>query len=331
VNKKGINNLQDFLPTNINNPTDNKKNDMIPVDLLIPYPDHPFKLYEGDRFADMVRSIEEMGILLPIIVRPAAELNKYEILSGHNRVNAAKEAGLLEIPAIVRSDLTDDEARLIVTETNLVQRGFESLSHSERAIALKSHMDAISQQGKRTDLINEIKQLSNPDKIKENDTFSLIGGKLKSDEQTGDKYGLSARNVHRYIRLTHLDKSLQDRVNNEEIGLYPAVSISYLTPNEQTELDSLLTESNYKLNMKKAESLRELSESKKLNNKMMEQVLSGTLNKKPKKTSSATTFVIKRKLYTKYFDGTKSTAEIEAIIDKALGKYFEKYETASPN
>jgi len=88
------------------------------IDELIPYEEHPFRLYEGERLADMVRSIKELGVIVPVIVRPLDE--DYEILSGHNRVNAAKLAGLKKVPVIIKTGLTDDEAKLIVTETNLV-------------------------------------------------------------------------------------------------------------------------------------------------------------------------------------------------------------------
>ena len=140
------------------------------VDELIPYADHPFKLYEGERLDDMVRSVKELGVIVPVIVRPLDE--DYEILSGHNRVNAAKIAGLKKVPVIIKTGLTDEEAKLIVTETNLVQRSFADLSHSERAVALKMHLEALKEsnggQGTRTDLLDEIKTLSNPHEIKEN-------------------------------------------------------------------------------------------------------------------------------------------------------------------
>ena len=102
------------------------------IDRLVPFKSHPFKLYEGKRFTDMAESIKANGVMLPIIVRPS-ENSTHEILSGHNRVNAAKAAGLDTVPAIVREGLTEDEAKLIVTETNLLQRSFADLSHSERA------------------------------------------------------------------------------------------------------------------------------------------------------------------------------------------------------
>jgi ParB family chromosome partitioning protein len=275
----------------------------------------------------MVRSVKEMGILLPIIVRPIdnTDNEQYEILSGHNRVNAAKAAGLNEVPVNIKRDLSDEEAELIVTETNLVQRSFADLSHSERAIALKHHMDAINKQGKRNDLINEINSMLNPDKIGENETSDLIGQKLYSRDKTADKYGLSSTNVARYIRLIHLDKYLQDKVDNDDIGLYAAVSLSYLSAQEQTELNRLLDENKYKINIKKAELIREFSANKKLNNTVMEQILSGEFNKKSKSKTPAQ-FVIKQKIYKRYFDETKSHTEVESIIVKALEEYFAKYE-----
>ena len=121
----------------------------IGIEQLVPFADHPFKLYEGRRFADMVESVRANGVLVPIVVRPGAD-DQFEILSGHNRVAAAREAGLSEIPAIVREGLTDEEALLIVTETNLIQRSFADLKHSERAVAIAAHHRATKHQGKRT-------------------------------------------------------------------------------------------------------------------------------------------------------------------------------------
>ena len=130
------------------------------IENLVPFANHPFKLYEGERLNDMTRSIKEMGVLLPVIVRPnPKDKVNYEILSGHNRVNAAQRAGLTFVPVIIKEGLSDDEAKLIVTETNLVQRSFSDLSHSERAIALKQHMEVVRKQGKRSDLIDEIERL----------------------------------------------------------------------------------------------------------------------------------------------------------------------------
>ena len=292
------------------------------IDALVPFANHIFDLYEGDRLDDMVRSVKELGVLLPVIVRPLDEdEGKYEILSGHNRVNAAKLAGLSEVPVIIKTGLSDEEAELIVTETNLIQRSFADLTHSQRAIAIKRHMDATKKQGKRNDLLDEIERLSNPHEIKENGTSALLEPKLVAREKTAEKYGLCRANVTRYMRLSHLSKPLLNRVDSEEIGFYPAVSLSYLSSDEQDELDRLLCETAYKVDMKKAESLREFSAGKKLTNEKMAQILSGELYKKPK-PKTAPPLKIKAKVYQKYFDDKYSQTEMEVIIDKALAMYF---------
>jgi ParB family chromosome partitioning protein len=302
-----------------------KTPESLPISDLVPFKSHPFKLYDGERLEDMVRSLKELGVIVPIVVRPiAGDEESYEILSGHNRVNAAKKAGLTKIPAVIKTGLTDDEAALIVTETNLVQRSFADLSHSERAIALKQHMDAISKQGKRTDLLDEIERLSNPDEINENGTSDPIGRKLESRELTAEKYGLSPTNVSRYIRLSYISRLLLKRVDSEEIPLRAAVSLSFLSPDEQSALDRLLNQSSYKIDMKKAEAMREFSDAKKLTNEKMEQILSGELNKKPK-PKNPPPFKLKAKIYQKYFDGDTPQSEMETIIDQALAEYFENH------
>ena len=110
----------------------------LPLNKLTPYKSHPFKLYTGQRLDDMVESVRANGVLVPIIMR-SAEGMMYEILFGHNRVEAARAAGLETIPAIVREDLSDEDALLIVTETNLLQRSFADLTHSERAVTMSMH------------------------------------------------------------------------------------------------------------------------------------------------------------------------------------------------
>jgi len=295
------------------------------IDLLVPYADHPFKLYEGERLDDMVRSVKELGVIVPIIVRPYNEDEEtYEILSGHNRVNAAKIAGLTEVPVIIKNGLTDDDAELIVTETNLVQRSFADLTHSQRAIALKRHMDAISKQGKRNDLLIEIERLSNPDEIKENATCDPLEHKLKSREQAAKTYDLSPSNVARYLRVAELINPLINRVDADEIAIRAAVSLSYLSPDEQTGLNRLLDEASYKIDMKKAEALRCYSESKKLTNEKMIQILSGELDKKPK-PKSPPPLKIKHKIYSKYFSADTKQSEMEVIIDQALAEYFANH------
>lgn len=294
------------------------------ISSLAPYAEHPFKLYEGKRFDDMVRSIKELGVLVPIIVRPIKdEKNKFEILSGHNRVNASKTAGLIEISAIVKNDMSDDETKLIVTESNLVQRAFGDLSHSERAIALKTHMDAIKKQGKRNDLIAEVKKLLKSNSEGEadgNTNGGLIDHKSKSRDKTAAKYGLDARTVSRYIRIAELTIPLQNRIDNDEFGIYPVVSISYLTDGEQNKLEKVLAEGEYKLNMKKAEILRSLSKQKDLGVDKIRLVLSDEYGEES--SSKRPAVKIKHDVYSKYFSEDVENKEIEEVIEKALEMYF---------
>ena len=129
----------------------------IPVEEIHPFHDHPFRLYEGERLEDMVQSIKDHGVLNPVIVRKAAR--GYEMLAGHNRTNAAKIAGLTEVPAIVKTDLSDEDAYVYVIETNLLQRSFAELLPSEKAAVLVARYEKISSQGKRNDIRQEIEAL----------------------------------------------------------------------------------------------------------------------------------------------------------------------------
>ncbi len=293
---------------------------------LVPFVNHPFKLYEGARLDDLVRSIKELGIIVPIIARPLDEdEGTYEILSGHNRVNAAKLAGLSEVPATVKTGLTDEEAELIVTETNLMQRSFADLTYAQRAIAIKRHMDAVRKQGRRTDLINEIKRLSNPDESKEIGTSCQdVVKPPRSNEQVGEAYQLSPRNVARYVRISYLSEPLTSRLDHGEIAFIPAVMLSYLSMDEQALLNQLLHETSFKIDMKKADILHKLSDTKKLTMEKMRQVLSGELNKKPK-SKTVPPLKIKAKIYQKYFDSNTTQSEMETIIDQALEEYFQNH------
>lgn len=130
---------------------------MVPVKNIQAFHDHPFHLYEGERLEDMIASVKEHGVLNPVIVQKLD--TGYEMLSGHNRWNAAKLAGIKEIPAIVKTDLSEEEAYVYVIETNLMQRSFSDLAISEKAAVLKARYEKGSCQGKRNDILNEIARL----------------------------------------------------------------------------------------------------------------------------------------------------------------------------
>ncbi|QUH20388.1 ParB/RepB/Spo0J family partition protein [Alkaliphilus sp. B6464] len=289
---------------------------------LIPFRNHPFKLYEGQRLQDMIESIKEHGVITPIIVRPmAVQEEQYEILSGHNRANAAKIVGLEKIPAVIKEGLTDEEAMLIVTETNLIQRSFADLSHSERARVLVEHYNAIKHQGKKIDLINEIETLSNTDNFNENSDSSQLATKGRTDAKVGENYNLSKDTVARYLKIDALIKELKSRLDKEEIPFIAAVNLSFLKVDEQNIIEEILKEKNFKVDMKKAEILKSFSQGRNLNYDKAHEVLSGKYFDKPKKAKS---FKLKPKLVSKYFNENQTQKEIEEIIENALEIYFSK-------
>lgn len=131
---------------------------MISVEKIVPFHNHPFRLYEGERLDDMMESIKEHGILIPVIVQKVAD--KYEMLAGHNRWNAAKIVGIKDIPAIIKENLTEREAYVYVIETNLMQRSFTDLLPSEKAAVLAERYEKVMCQGKRNDILEEIASLN---------------------------------------------------------------------------------------------------------------------------------------------------------------------------
>ncbi len=305
-------------------PTQYTPSGMLNIDLLVPFANHPFKLYSGERFESMCRSIRELGVLTPVLVRPSICDGKFEILAGHNRVNAAKAVGMTEVPVIIMNGIADDEASLIVTETNLMQRGFEVLSYSERAISIKQHLDAVKAQGKRTDLLQTIKTISenmeNTDGSKANSVLCPVDYKINNHERVGKHYELSASSIARYVRLNFLSHKLLALVDDESIPFHAGIDLSYLRENEQGMLTLALEECNYIIDIKKAATLRTLSEARKLNPTKIVQVLTGQYEKKPK---APPIVKIPYKLYSKFFDENIPVKEIEATIQKVLTEYFE--------
>lgn len=285
-----------------------------------PYPNHPFCLYSGERLDDMIASISNYGILTPMIAR-TKDNERYEMLAGHNRMNAGTMAGLDEGDFIIKDNLSDEEAWMYVIETNVMQRSFADMLPSEKAAVLALRHSKMFSQGKRNDIIAELKMLENPQYIKENGTSALLGQKLTSREKVADEYGLSKNTVARLLRVDKLTAPLKKRVDSEEFGIYPAVALSYLAEAEQQDIEKVLSENEFKVDMKKAEMLRSYFESSKLNEKTAYQILSGEINKKPKSTTPSPV-KIKHKVYSKYFPADTKASEIERIVDEALEWYF---------
>lgn len=283
------------------------KNKKIAINSLAPFHDHPFKLYKGQRFTDMVESVRANGVLVPIIVRPAND-GKFEILSGHNRVAAASEAGLDTVPAVVREGLTDEEALLIVTETNLIQRSFADLRHSERALAITTHYKAMKKKkGYRSDLLKEISQM----------TYSPVANKSTMGK-LGEQYGLSKDTINRYLHVNELIQPLKDRLDNDEIALRVAVSLSYLDVDGQEAVEEQLVKGK-RLTIKIANTLRESAEKNTLDANSIAELFEPEhfeIKVKPVKFSG--------KFLSEFFDETKSAKEIEETVAAALKAYLNR-------
>ena len=294
-------------------------------DRMESFPNHKFKLYEGQQLADMVESIRQFGILLPIILWHTED-GRYIILSGHNRRNAAQLAGLTQGPVIIRGNLTHDEAVLIVTETNLRQRSFADMSHSERAYCLAQHYEALKSQGKRNDLLAEIESLLNPHGCEEDGTLSEVQTKLRSDEKVAQNYGLSRDKVAKYIRISNLIEPLISKLDAEEIAFLAAYDLSFVEDGaKQQQIADLMESDSYKVDMKKAELLRSYYETDKLTDTAIIQILSGEKTRKPK-SNKPQPVKVKPAVITKYFTAQQTAKEIEETIDKALAFYFENQE-----
>jgi ParB family chromosome partitioning protein len=284
---------------------------------LVPFAGHPFRLYEGERLDDMVASIKTNGVLVPIIVRKKGEL--FEILAGHNRVSAAKLAGLSGIPAIILENITDDEAMVYVVETNLIQRSFAELSHSEKAAVIALHHSKMFSQGKRNDILEHLKRLEISHEYRENGTLYQFDKKSHSNEKVAEMYSLSKIMVSRYLRIQKLIPALKSQLDDGNISFIPAVTISFLKENEQELLADCMEKNNLSVDMKKADILRQFSEKNKLNADSIYQILSGKAVKKSTRTPAVK---INKTVYAKYFRPEQSVKEVQEIVEKALDLYF---------
>jgi len=227
--------------------------EMLPIDSIRSFRNHPFRLYEGERLDDMVESIREHGILNPVIVWQNS--GGYEMLAGHNRQMAGRVAGLTEIPTIVKCDLTEKEAYVYVIETNVMQRGFAELLPSEKAAVLAERYEKVSNKGKRNDILQEIERLSISDM-----TESCGHGvhKLKSRDAIGEECGMTGRNIARYIRVHLLEQPLKKRLDDGELSLVAAVELSYLSAEEQKVVSELVEQGRIKLDGNTAKYIKDM-------------------------------------------------------------------------
>ena len=277
------------------------------VDKIMPFHDHPFHLYQGERLDDMVENIREHGVLNPVIVRKKGK--DYEMLSGHNRQNAAKLAGLTEIPAIVKEGLSDEEAYVYVIETNVIQRSFTDLAPSEKAAVLSAKYEKVISQGRRNDILQEIEEIG---------TCGHDVHKSRSRDGIGEEYGMTGRNIARYMRVDKLIHPFKDKLDAGELTLTAAVELSYLSEDEQI----IVAEKNAAINEKAAKSIRvaagELTEDK------LEEILHPVRESTPAK---AVNVRIPAEAEKKYFSGMKAKERTDLVM-KALDAWFAGKEAA---
>ncbi|MCH1948129.1 ParB N-terminal domain-containing protein [Enterocloster sp. OA13] len=296
-------------------------------DQMESFPNHKFKLYVGKQFDDMADSIRQYGILQPLLLWHTEDNHNY-ILSGHNRKECGKAAGLKEAPVIVKENLTHDDAVLIVIETNLRQRSFTDMSPSERAYCLFEHYKAMKSQGKRSDLILEIERLMNPHETDVSATSAEISRSSGSRAELAEKYSLTEDSVAKYIRVgEHLETPLMNFFDMSQFPLSVAYTLSFVVDNaKQQQIADLMESDSYKVDMKKAELLRSYYETGKLTDTAIVQILSGEKTRKPK-SDKPQPVKVKPAVITKYFTPQQTAKEIEETIDKALAFYFENQES----
>ena len=264
---------------------------------LIPAPDNPFKLTLDTEMERLIESIAEIGVIAPIIARPT-ENGKYEIVSGHRRKYACEYLGIKSVPTIIK-ELDRNEAVIFLVDSNL-QR--ENILPSEKAFAYKMKLDALSAQGKRTDL-----------------TSCQVGTKLRSDELMAQSAEDSARQIQRYIRLTNLIPPILDMVDKKRIAFTPAVELSYLLPEEQIILLSEMEYNDCTPNLSQAQRLKEMSVQGLL---FTEERLSAIMGEE--KANQKERLKIPADRVRKYFPKDYTTAQIEETIVKLCEAYHRK-------
>ena len=288
--------------------------EQIAIDSIKVFHNHPFHLYEGERLDDMVESIREHGVLNPVIVLKTD--GGYEMLSGHNRANAAMLAGLAEIPVIVKVGLSEAEVYVYVIETNLMQRSFTDLLPSEKAAVMTEQYDETCCQGKRNDIIRELELLGG------NETKSTCGHnghKLKSRDALAMEYGYSSRNAARYLRLNYLIQPFKNLMDENKIALLAAVDVSYLTEEEQQMLWNIVERQGLKVKPVYAEKLRKASGN--LTEEKMVEILEA-LQVKHTDGNAGVSFKLPKSICSKYFDGLDSK-QMAAVVEQALAAWFE--------
>nr|WP_217934448.1 ParB/RepB/Spo0J family partition protein [Enterocloster clostridioformis] len=276
----------------------------IPLTEISDFPNHPFHVRMDESMVEMADSVKQYGVLVPALVRPRPE-GGYEMVAGHRRKAASELAGNAVIPCIVR-ELSDEEAVIIMVDSNL-QR--EQILPSEKAFAYKMKLDAMKRQGQRTDL-----------------TSCPVGAKFRSDAELANDAPDSARQIQRYIRLTHLTPDILELVDNSvlrekdtlQIAMRPAVELSYLTETEQQSLLEIMQSEDCTPSHAQAIKMRQFSQSGKLDENVLLSIM------QEEKGNQKEQFRMPKERISKYFAPGTPVQKIEDTIVKALELYRKR-------
>ena len=289
--------LDDLFSTEENRQEEQREQvQQISIDALHPFTNHPFKVLDDEAMTRTVESIAQYGVLAPLIARPRPDGDGYEIISGHRRQYAAKLAGLDTLPVIVRQ-MSDDAAVILMVDSNL-QR--EHILPSERAFAYKMKLDAIKNQGARSDL-----------------TSTQVAQKL-SVEKVGDDAGVSKDTIRRFIRLTNLVPELLDMVDEKKISFNPAVELSYLDESQQRAFLEAMDGTQNAPSVSQAQQLKKMAQCGEFTYEKAFDILG------QEKKSEQDTVTIKNDILRKYFPRSYTPRQMEEKIIQLLDAWQRK-------
>ena len=289
--------LDDLFSTEENRQEEQREQvQQIPIDALHPFTNHPFKMLDDEAMTRTVESIAQYGVLAPLIARPRPE-GGYEIISGHRRQYAAKLAGLDTLPVIVRK-MSDDAAVILMVDSNL-QR--EHILPSERAFAYKMKLEALKNQGARSDL-----------------TSDQVGQKLWSVEQVASDAGESKTQIQRFIRLTNLVPELLDMVDEKKIAFNPAVELSYLDESQQRAFLEAMNDTQNAPSLSQAQHLKKMAQQGEFSYEKAFDVMG------QEKKSEKDTVTIKNETLRKYFPRSYTPKQMEEKIIQLLDAWQKK-------
>ena len=289
--------LDDLFSTEENRQEEQREQvQQIPIDALYPFTNHPFKVLDDEAMTRTVESIAQYGVLAPLIARPRPE-GGYEIISGHRRQYAAKLAGLDTLPVIVRK-MSDDAAVILMVDSNL-QR--EHILPSERAFAYKMKLEALKNQGARSDL-----------------TSDQVGQKLWSVEQVANDAGESKTQIQRFIRLTNLIPELLDMVDEKKIAFNPAVELSYLDESQQRDFLEAMEDTQNAPSFSQAQQLKKMAQQGEFSYEKAFDVMG------QEKKSEKDTVTIKNETLRKYFPRSYTPKQMEEKIIQLLDAWQKK-------